>query len=61
MTAEVEYIDIEGRTLRKVPGHGDKLYEFGCLTEFAYPVENSGRFAGRERRRREDHRGHYAS
>ena len=38
---EVEYIDIEGRTLRKVPGHGDKLYEFGCLTEFAYPVENS--------------------
>lgn len=42
MTAEVEYIDIEGRTLRKVPGHGDKLYEFGCLTEFAYPVENSG-------------------
>ena len=38
---EVEYIDIEGRTLRKVPGHGDKFYEFGCLTEFAYPVENS--------------------
>jgi len=28
--------------LRKVPGHGDNLYEFGCLTEFAYPVENSG-------------------
>ena len=38
---EVEYIDVEGRTLRKVPGHGGKQYEFGCLTEFAYPVENS--------------------
>ena len=37
----MEYIDLEGRTLRKVPGHGDKLYEFGCITKFAYPVENS--------------------
>ncbi len=37
----MEYIDVEGRTLRKVPGHGGKQYEFGCLTEFAYPVENS--------------------
>lgn len=33
---------MDGRTLRKVPGHGDNLYEFGCLTEFAYPVEDSG-------------------
>ena len=37
----MDYIDLEGRTLRKVPGHGDKLYEFGCITKFAYPVENS--------------------
>ncbi|KAK8803838.1 hypothetical protein WA158_001532 [Blastocystis sp. Blastoise] len=38
---EVEYIDLEGATKRRVPGHGDHMYEFGTLTEFAYPVENS--------------------
>jgi hypothetical protein len=25
-----------------VVGHGDKLYEFGTLTTFAYPIEGSG-------------------
>lgn len=38
---EVEYVELEGKTLRKVPGHGSKQIEFGCLTEFAYPVEDS--------------------
>lgn len=37
---EVESKEIEGRTLLKVPGY-DEPVEFGVLTHFAYPVENS--------------------
>lgn len=37
---EVESTEIEGRTLLKVPGY-DEPVEFGVLTHFAYPVENS--------------------
>jgi valyl-tRNA synthetase len=44
---EVDYIDLEGRTFLEVKTHKgnpkDKLgrYEFGTLTSFSYPVENS--------------------
>ncbi|KAF5096989.1 hypothetical protein D0Z00_002576 [Geotrichum galactomycetum] len=37
---EVESTEIEGRTLLNVPGY-DEPVEFGVLTHFAYPVENS--------------------
>nr|XP_028953024.1 valine--tRNA ligase, mitochondrial 1-like isoform X2 [Malus domestica] len=35
---EVDYIDIEERTLLRVPGY-DSPVEFGVLTSFAYPLE----------------------
>lgn len=39
---EVEYIDIKGRTMLKVPGHDpNKEYEFGCLTSFAYKIKGT--------------------
>lgn len=38
---EVEYIDVDKPITRTIPGYGDKKYEFGYLTHFAYPVENS--------------------
>ena len=44
---EVDYIELEGRTFLEVKTHpGNKKdpkgrYEFGTLTSFAYPVENS--------------------
>lgn len=37
---EVENKEIAGRTLLKVPGY-DELIEFGVITSFAYPIENS--------------------
>lgn len=37
---EVESKEIDGRTLLEVPGY-DEPVEFGVLTHFAYPVENS--------------------
>ncbi|CAM9186228.1 unnamed protein product [Phaeothamnion confervicola] len=37
---EVDYIELEGRTMLAVPGHAkQKTYEFGTLTHFAYRVE----------------------
>ncbi|XP_024531973.1 valine--tRNA ligase, mitochondrial 1 isoform X2 [Selaginella moellendorffii] len=36
---EVDYIDVEKRTLRKVPGYKSTV-EFGALTSFAYPLED---------------------
>ncbi|KAL6526577.1 Valine--tRNA ligase, mitochondrial 1 [Orobanche gracilis] len=36
--SEVEYTDLKGRTLLKVPGY-DKPVEFGVLTSFAYPLD----------------------
>lgn len=44
---EVDYIDLEGRTFREVKTHKGNpkdpkgRYEFGTLTSFAYPVEDS--------------------
>ncbi|CAK9438293.1 uncharacterized protein LODBEIA_P25170 [Lodderomyces beijingensis] len=37
---EVDNKNIAGRTLLSVPGYDDKI-EFGTLTSFSYPVENS--------------------
>jgi len=37
---EVDNKEIKGRTLLSVPGYDNKI-EFGVLTSFAYPVENS--------------------
>ena len=39
--AEVNKVELEGRTLLSVPGY-DKKIEFGQLVSFAYRVENSG-------------------
>ena len=36
---EVDYIDIPKRTMLSVPGHKDQV-EFGCITSFAYPLED---------------------
>ena len=44
---EVDYIDLEGRTFLEVKSHKGNpndekgRYEFGTLTSFAYPIENS--------------------
>ncbi|KAJ3057123.1 hypothetical protein HK097_000051 [Rhizophlyctis rosea] len=38
---EVETEELEGRTMRSVPDHDDKKYEFGTIISFAYQVENS--------------------
>ncbi|KAH9618500.1 hypothetical protein KSS87_013101 [Heliosperma pusillum] len=35
---EVDYLDLKGRTLLKVPGY-EHTVEFGVLTSFAYPLE----------------------
>ena len=35
---EVDYIDVPGRTMISVPGHKDQV-EFGCLSSFAYPLD----------------------
>ena len=37
---EVDHVQIEGRTLRHVPNY-DRRVEFGVMTSFAYPVEDS--------------------
>jgi hypothetical protein len=40
---EVEYKELEGRTLLTVPGHPPtKKYEFGALISFAYKIDSSG-------------------
>ena len=38
---EVEHKGIEQPTKMKVPGHGDKEYEFGLLWKFAYPIDGT--------------------
>lgn len=38
---EVEHKDLKGRHKMKVPGYGKQEVEFGVLTSFAYPIENS--------------------
>eukprot|EP01134_Creolimax_fragrantissima_P002761 CFRG2761T1 len=37
---EVDHKELTGRTLLTVVGHGDKEYEFGVLTSFAYQFED---------------------
>jgi valyl-tRNA synthetase len=38
-------MELKGRTLLSVPGYDSKdKAEFGVLTSFAYPIENSGVF-----------------
>ena len=40
---KVEQKQLDGRTLLNVPGYDAKeKFEFGVLTSFAYPIENSG-------------------
>ena len=40
-------MQLEGRTLLSVPGYDAKeKFEFGVLTSFAYPIEDSGREKG---------------
>lgn len=39
---EVDHIQLEKHTKMKVPGCGDKEYDFGILVEFAYKVDGSG-------------------
>ncbi|KAJ7517304.1 hypothetical protein O6H91_21G017800 [Diphasiastrum complanatum] len=36
---EVDYIELKGRTQRRVPGY-ENLVEFGVITSFAYPLED---------------------
>ncbi|KDQ17416.1 hypothetical protein BOTBODRAFT_30213 [Botryobasidium botryosum FD-172 SS1] len=39
---EVEQLKLEGRTMLSVPGYGPKeKFEFGAITSFGYPIENS--------------------
>lgn len=39
---EVEFVDLDGPTLLKVPGHDPNgKYEFGTLTEFAYKIKGT--------------------
>ncbi|KAJ3293623.1 hypothetical protein HK104_004319 [Borealophlyctis nickersoniae] len=37
----VEMEELEGRTMRAVPDHDNRKYEFGVIISFAYQVENS--------------------
>ena len=39
LVVQVDYIEIEARTLLKVPGYKSPV-EFGVLTYFAYPLQN---------------------
>eukprot|EP00002_Diphylleia_rotans_P039329 TRINITY_DN909_c0_g1_i2.p1 TRINITY_DN909_c0_g1~~TRINITY_DN909_c0_g1_i2.p1 ORF type:complete len:1026 (+),score=250.34 TRINITY_DN909_c0_g1_i2:57-3134(+) len=38
---EVEYVTVEKKTRMKVPGYGEKTYEFGVLTSFSYKIVGS--------------------
>ncbi len=39
---QVEHAELKTITKLKVPGHGDKMYEFGAIWDFAYKVDGSG-------------------
>ena len=40
---QVDQMQLEGRTMLSVPGYDAKeKFEFGVITSFAYPIENSG-------------------
>ncbi|CAI2379925.1 unnamed protein product [Moneuplotes crassus] len=38
---EVDHIELDKPQKLKVPGHGDKTYEFGYLSHFLYPVKGT--------------------
>jgi hypothetical protein len=38
VTLQVDYVELKGRTMRRVPGY-DNPVEFGAITSFAYPLE----------------------
>jgi hypothetical protein len=38
VTLQVDYVELKGRTMRRVPGY-DIPVEFGAITSFAYPLE----------------------
>ena len=38
---EVNHKELHGKTMMKVVGHGDNLYEFGTLISFAYKIADS--------------------
>lgn len=38
MKLQVDYVELKGRTLRRVPGYSNPV-EFGAITSFAYPLE----------------------
>ena len=41
--SQVEQKQLEKRTFLSVPGYDSKeKFEFGVITSFAYPIENSG-------------------
>jgi hypothetical protein len=41
--AQVDQTQLEKRTFLSVPGYDPKeKFEFGVITSFAYPIENSG-------------------
>ena len=42
---QVEQKQLTGRTMLNVPGYDLKeKFEFGTITSFAYPIENSGNY-----------------
>jgi valyl-tRNA synthetase len=38
---EVDYVELEGRTMMAVPKHTREKYEFGTLTSFAYKIDGT--------------------
>ena len=43
LTPQVDQKELKGRTLMNVAGYDAKeRFEFGVITSFAYPIENSG-------------------
>ena len=69
--SQVDQKQLEKRTLLSVPGYAPhEKFEFGVITSFAYPIENSGlvylvmKYSHTKTRccfRREDHCGDHAS
>jgi hypothetical protein len=43
---QVDSLSLTGRTLMNVKGYDPKeRFEFGVITSFAYPIEDSGRYS----------------
>ena len=41
---KVDDLDLKEPKKMRVPGHGDKFYQFGAMWEFAYKVEGTGNY-----------------